>query len=388
MKARMAVEKKISHASKIVWGRFGVAVSVCAVIFSVITIFCTPSSAWSSGLVLDPAYRSWVADTFIVGPNYSTNIFWLNDETVVFDGYLEQATSKNFRTLSRSLFIWKLGDAPQPHSTTGWAGYGYCASDGVIAYSLKPAEGTNSPTREMRGIPGHEVEVPILNLQYPPTAESAGDDICRRYVDSKMLGRSWAVDVSRNFYLDLGSSTLPHSANVVLQRRDGAERKELPISFTNFSFGCAQSHQFTPAFFVWDCITISQDALRVWRDANCWPVWKVALPGGEVEKTCIPFGAWAGASTEIIPTKAGIFFTSLQVNRETYLPGNAGLYSLDNGSAKRVLPGWIEHVKVSPSGCKVAFVYAPHFMATVFARPDWALLDRSKVAVVDLCSKP
>jgi hypothetical protein len=167
------------------------------------------------------------------------------------------------------------------------------------------------------------------------------------------------------------------------------ERKELPLSFTDFPVNCVQAHEFAAAFFVWNCIVGSQQAVRVWRDDNCWPIWKVVLSAGEVEKACIPYGAWSGASIEIVPTKAGMFFTSLQNSKGGwYFPGEAGLYKMNNdGSVEPILPGLIEHLKISPSGCKVAFVYAPHFMATEFNPPS-PQHDRSKVAVIDVCSKP
>jgi hypothetical protein len=389
MREQTAFEGWISHAIKLAWSRVSAVSSVFAIILSMVATCCTSTHAESFGTLPNPmAYRTWVANTFINGPNYqSTYIYWLNDETVVFDGYPEQATSKNFRTLRRSLFTWKLGDVPQQYSTTGWAGYGYCASDGVIVYSLKPTDGSKFPTREMRGTPGQGVDVPILNLQFPPTTASVDDSICRRYVDPKMVGRSWVADISRSFYLDFGPSVRPHTAQVVLQRADGTQRKELPISFTDFPTNCVHSYQFTSTFFVWDCINSSQDSSRSWRDANCWPIWKVALPGGEVEKICISYGVWAGASIEIIPTKAGMFFTSRrQSTNDPYSPDEAGLYRLDNGSVKLVLPGLIEHIKISPSGCKVAFVYAPNFMATQF-EPPVKQQDRSKVVAIDVCSK-
>ena len=367
-------------------------VSILAIIFSVAFV-CSSTRAEPIGQLLNPPYRTWTADTFIISTNnLTTYAHWLSEETLFFAGYPEQGTSKNFRTLRRKLYLWKLGEAPQAYPAAAWFGYGYCASDGVVVFSLQPPDGERFPIREMRGPPGQEVEVPILNLQSPPTTVAAGDvdnKDCRRYVDPTMLGRSWVADVSRNFYLDFGPSVRPHTAPVVLQSADGAERKELPISFTDFPTVCVHSHQFTPAFFVWDCIASSQGATRSWRDTNCWPVWKVALPGGGVEKICIPYGVWAGASIEIVPTKAGMFFTSLQTaNRGPYSPGEAGLYRLDNGSVKRVLPGLIEHIKVSPSGCKVAFIYAPNFISTQFEPPIWQRDDRSKVAVVDVCSKP
>jgi hypothetical protein len=368
--------------------------SAITLIFGLAVITCPSSRADISGLVLNPPYRAWSANTFINGPNYqSTYIYWLNDETLIFDGYLEQATSKNFRTLPRVLFTWKIGDVPQPYSATGYAGYGFCASDGVIVYSLKPADGARSPTREMRGIPGQEVDVPILSSQFSPTTTSADkiaqtDNVCRRYIDPKMAGRSWVADASRQFYLDFGPSGLHRAAeSVVLQRADGTERRELPISFADRVTMCTHSHQFVPAFFAWNCVAGSQESLRAWREANCWPIWRIALPGGEVEKICIPFGAWAGASIEIIPTKMGIFFSSMQQStNDPYSPDEAGLYRLENGSVKRVLSGLIEHINISPSGCKIAFVYASNFMATRFD-PPFKQQDRSKVVAIDVCSK-
>jgi hypothetical protein len=202
----------------------------------------------------------------------------------------------------------------------------------------------------MRGPPGKEVDVPILNLQSSPTTFSYGDVTrvdnkdCRRYQDPKMLGRSWLADASQQFYLDFGPSAGSHSEhNLILERADGTERRELQIPSTFLTI-CTHSHQFTSAFFAWNCLASPQASLREWQATNCWPIWKIALPGGEVEKICLPYGAWAGASIEIIPTKAGMFFTSMrQSTNNPHSPDEAGLYRLENGTVKRVLPGLIAH---------------------------------------------
>jgi hypothetical protein len=104
MRERTVLKKRIYRARNFALSRISYLASVFVVIYSIAAISSTSSCADHFGLSLSPAYRTWT-DTFINGPNYqSTYVYWLNDEAVVLEGYLEQATSKNFRTLPRSLF--------------------------------------------------------------------------------------------------------------------------------------------------------------------------------------------------------------------------------------------------------------------------------------------
>ena len=364
------------------------------VIFAVFVICCASTCASSTVPLLDPPYRIWQAETFIIDARgFTTRIYWLNDETLVFAGYTEQATTRTFRNVGRKIFLWKLGDVPHPYQTQTWDEFGFCAEDGVIAYSLRPPDGVKFAVNEMRGALGEEVEVPISKV--PPAtgplsdAARTEDTKCRRYTDPRMVGRLWVADATRRFYLDFGAIGWPRvPQNVVLQRADGTEQIELPLSFPEPMPSCTHSPNFVSEFLAWDCIAGSNGAIQSWRESGCWPVWKIALPGGAIEKICIPYGPWVGATFEIVPTKAGMFFMSLAGSgKDGYSAGEAGFYRMQNGSLKRVLSGLIEHIRISPSGCKVAFVYAPYFMAKLFD-PLVKGPDRSKVVVIDVCSRP
>ena len=69
----------------------------------------------------------------------------------------------------------------------------------------------------------------------------------------------------------------------------------------------------------------------------------------------IPKGPWDGR--RYLAVRDGILLVS-KLRRSFSDPGNAGVFLLINGNARKLVTGMPKQVTVSPDGCKVAFEYA------------------------------
>ena len=65
------------------------------------------------------------------------------------------------------------------------------------------------------------------------------------------------------------------------------------------------------------------DGFQKWKTTNCLALWRIDPASGATDRMCIPFGLWSGlpidashgssALITLIPTAAGLFFTSTKI---------------------------------------------------------------------------
>jgi hypothetical protein len=370
-------------------------------------------------------YPAWTDAAYVHDNSWTTTIYWVDEETVMFAAYPERPTPENLHfggptvrsrpgdSLKPNLLIWKVRKEPaQIYSRGSWDSGGiYCVYDGIVVLGGSPP--TQDPKNgrkilhQLWGPLGHEQEhaVPVNEDDFGPRPSNGRpqtDDVdcgaLKPRTDQKMQGRGWIVDATGQFYLDFGLQELPGSRafdqsdhQIALMRADGSTRVELPIKLQVLTAACTHSHRFLGSFLVWDCNSdINRQA--EWRASGCWPIWRVWLPDGRTEKICLPSGAWVGGYIELLPTKIGIFFSAIVPVRNELDPGQSGLYRLEDGSARRVLPGILTKSVVSLSGCEIAFDYSPTYEGlritpSILGSVRRGGPGRPQVTVIDVCSE-
>ena len=347
----------------------------------------TIRAVWDSGL-----YRENIA---------AAGIFWVDNDTILLsaDNGPKPLTIEGRRARQDWLYLWRLGEKPQPYGKDPHAATKglYCAARGEISYHLNvidPRTGATSRTRWL-GPPGHEREVAPWN-EFPAGFARNGRSIertdCEIYADPAMAGKFYSTDSTHRFYLDFGDDPISAAVHakpeepIVLMRADGSGRVSLPISNALARPGSTHFHMFDGVFYIWnDSLTVSPiNRFEIWRETNCWPIWRVDPQTGKTERLCIPFGPWSGAvhgggstSLELAPTKAGFFFAANPIKQEE----EHGLYRLADGSVSRILSGYVWSPSISPNGCRIAFIYLPTHDAYGTYSPI-----SSSIVAIDVCS--
>jgi len=372
--------------------------SITAALCLIAGVLCSGSEAAENfGAFPHPVWDSEIYVSEQIFPN------WVDDNTLLFKGLDKKPqNSQEALTFWPSLYLWRLGERPQPYGVNPIeAAKSYCAEGGWITYRLAEARDPDTGKmvpKVMAGPLGHEVQTiaddasigrSLVLVTLPSTDSHLTErNKCQSRHDMRMKDRIWVTDADRHFYIDFGakSELMRADVHLTLMQSDGSDRIELPIMRKDAWPRCTHYHRFLGAFIVWNCLSMGErgSALEDWRRTNCWPAWYVWPPDGRVEKFCLPFGDWSdGGLAQLVPTKVGMYFTVVNFLKSRSLrdPWISGLYQLDDGKAHRVLAGVVRDATVSPSGCKVAFSYAPYTLAERVGTPG----TRSLV-VVDLCA--
>jgi hypothetical protein len=313
-----------------------------------------------------------------------TRISWLDNDTITFSANNgpKPRTPEEIHTRETWLYLWRLGNKPRPFGADAHTAAFGCAARGEVTYyqkTIDPKTGGVSRTRWVE-VPGQESRpAPLTDVMDRKVTGIAANPVsieptdCGFYIDPAMAGKVYVTDTEHAFYIDFGNDPIMTEIHdkpaepLVLMRADGSGRVELPISNSMVALRSVHFHTFDGYFYLLN----SNVPPSIWRETNCWPIWRIEPPTAKTERLCIPFGPWL--PLELIPTKAGLFFSANSPKDES------GFYRLDNGVASRIFAGDLWGSIISPDGCRVAFT-----------RPD---SDRSipgvswsSIIVVDVCS--
>jgi hypothetical protein len=327
-------------------------------------------------------------------PEERTPFYWVDDNTLLFRaGAGSKPRNLEEKSLRKEyLYLWRLGEAPKPYGADPVAAsVAYCADSGVVSYRQHRTDPSTGRRTEyvMKGPLGQEIEQPLPAGVDPLTRPSADWNRiergnCDLYGDVRMRDRTWVTDSERQYRIDFGpkrGGREPHP--VALMRADGSGRVELPVRSTEVLPLCTHFHRFDGAFLIWNCIgaPANPESRELWRQTNCWAVWRIEPPDGRTQKICIPHGPWA-LLFGLIPTKIGLLFKAVAATPKGQLDLKAsGLYVLRDGTAQRILAGIIDDPAVSPSGCKVVMAYSPNADASRLGAPG-----SPSIIATDLCS--
>ena len=361
----------------------------------------------------DTVRQVWNSGLDALGSETITYIYWLDNSTLLFKARngpkpasLEDAA--NVAKHAVWLYLWKLGESPRPVSENPEGVIFYQGARGIVCYQQSKIDPKTGRTSKiwMMGTPGNERETSFSDerrgspVNGPPSHIEVVD--CVPFVDPAMAGRIYATDSNHHHYIDRTAFPpgLPAAAgeSPALMKADGSERKKLPIppeeigsiyfrTFQNVFWTVEDPHGFVlrggPAV----------DGFQKWKTTNCLALWRIDPASGAADRMCIPFGPWSGlpidashgssALITLIPTAAGLFFTSTKYtdSKDPEHVGASGLYKLENGTPRRVLAGYLDQAIPSPNGCRVAFIYGPNWSTRVYGKPgSWT------VAALDVCA--
>jgi hypothetical protein len=329
----------------------------------------------------DALHQVWNSNLFADASESARPIFWVDDSTLLFAANKDAKprTDEDARARTHWLYLWRLGEAPHSVGTDPQfaANNGYCAAQGMIMYyqsAIDPATNKSGMIRWI-GAPGQEKEAgPRRYISQQGAAGNLFPNIepadCEGFADPSMHGRQYVTDSKRRFYLDFGTDPgraaigAKPGEPIILMRANRADPVELPVSNAQAARGATAYRIFDGAFFVFQSqisdspLPPSPFTFRQWREAGCWPIWRVEPESRKTEKLCIPYGFWAGdgsaGSIDILPTRDGLFFTYFQ------FAGPTGIYKLEGQSVRRIVRGGIGSAVVSPDGHRIAFRYVPN----------------------------
>jgi hypothetical protein len=356
--------------------------------------------------------RIWDSGLRPDGDGLATWISWVDESTLLF-----VAKKRNPKPTTADgipdiawLYLWRLGERPQPHGDDPGEGlWFYRAARGIVCFQQKkidPATGKASAVLKI-GPPGAEREAPLWRPMGPKDGGpfnvrgSIEDSDCENFADPAMAGRIYETDYYRHYYLDRTAwpPGLPPAVgeSPALVKSDGSNRRVLPIPPEEI--GSVYLRSFDNAFWTLEDPLGSAlrggpmvDGFQKWRTTNCLAVWRIDPASGSTDRRCLPFGPWSGqvvdathgtpAVLNLVPTAKGLFFTSTHYSGDA--PdhvGSSGLYRLESGVVQRVLVGYIHHASPSPSGCRVALIYGPNWASRSYGTPgSWTIV------AIDLCS--
>jgi hypothetical protein len=348
----------------------------------------------------DVIRRVWDTNLFLA---LGKTIYWIDDSTLLVAGTKEPPAMEVKKGDAPTLYVWRLGEPPRPHSAQPVAAaFAYCGARGQAAFLQGgTGDGKSEDGKFIQGVwwagpLGQEKEIGKVNIY--PTAPPLITRLrgllvriepidCEYHPDPSMEGLSYVADSERRYYLVFGKSGSPTGASnsdqLVLMRSDKSAQTVLPIKRSEVSQ--ASYRAFDGTFLLFRTVLSAADKkynhtenyFQTWQDTNCRPVWRVDPKSAKTDRLCIPYGPWVGDKEvprptqgyfEAFATKAGHYFTFQRVL------GPDGLYRFDDGTVRQVIKGTVFRATVSPSGCRLAFFHHPESNQTP-----------SRLVAIDLC---
>jgi len=362
-------------------------------------------------------YEMYVSGVFVAN-SAKTPIYWLDNESLLFAGHGKKKpkTHQEYRRIEAHLYLWRLGKEAERYPAKRWTlkGHtqkGYCAERGNIYYDFRwekdDEEAKLSIWTRYSGPPGAEqlerLTRPIrqsARYSRKTFSQLARNDVfsghgatrrCEPEPDVRMTGRTWLRDNDGSHYLDFGKNADSRNKNdEVLARQlqlievKTWRRFDVPLTLAETRPKCAMHDRANNRFVLWSC---PAGEYSNWSTVDCYVFWTLDEVTRELSRYCIPPGPWSGdprnlgLSNDLLATSAGFFFNRpYSDTRQIDDAGVAALYQFSGGQVRRILPGHLSQLAVSPDGCKLAFHH------------QWSLYDSSidtdttpMMKVIDLC---
>jgi len=238
---------------------------------------------------------------------------------------------------------------------------GACVANGVIRYTVRVDKAAGKViVREGRFGSEKEIEksLPSREERSPQgqTARVRSNFTCKTYLRSELLppaphGRRIVVLRDEDGYLDLGPEIsfepAPPEASVLLYRRGVSKPTSLPILLRE-RVSLPSYSSFIDAYLLYP----KQDKTRPDSSSASWPKDRPQLiymlyPDGRVVTTVVPAGEWRDVHHPS-PTKAGLIFAGGNFYR------NLALWLAEANIVRRLIPGYVYAIAVSPDGCRAA----------------------------------
>ena len=282
-----------------------------------------------------------------------THPVWLNNNQVIFMGYeLDPANPPKQVDLAweipRGVYVWDLEKAAavRDHS---WDGTSKWCVAGAFRSFLRLRRGTDKTYELLEGKAGEEKVQP-----YPET-HWFNNNSCHYYVakpkwaDERRVRRTL---LEEHGYLDFGpwaNADRSDAARILFYRTNEKEPVILPLN-PNHVLNLLEYVAFENSYLLRGKAA-TPDAVPLW----------LLRPDGTVTQLLNPKGrTWERIGwTGYVWTKKGAFLVSRTADGYA-AAGKSGGYLLDGedgDNAKRLIVGLLDHVAVSPNGCRLAFVH-------------------------------
>lgn len=258
---------------------------------------------------------------------------WIDDDLLYFGGYTSHMPGE-IRYLP--IYRWDLATG----EVTKYAGpstAGLCYFKGYIAYMFERDgkwfryEGELGKETQLEYVPREKwAEYDYFRCRRMPKRPRSPDEPYVHLLESG--GRFIAADSQRipaEYYAN--GSDKP----VVFDPFEGIEEVSYRLSATSPKYS-----EFLEASW----IEVRTGTIRSTRPLRTWTL----FPGGRVLRQDFPPGPWASGSVFFAPAKPGWLIASA-------VP-RGGVYLLDNGIPRKLLTGYVQAMRVSASGCRVALV--------------------------------
>jgi hypothetical protein len=293
-------------------------------------------------------------------------IYWLDDNRIIFTGYeinLDKLDKQGRYGREQNIYIW---DIREKHRTVYVknASLG-CYFRGYIRYSILEGPSKKGPMGQER---------PYLDMFYskdtweeePPEWEEGvkmHPITCRSY---HSRGVGYIDLLPEHGYLDYRrpSEYSPgDKVPIVWYRADGIGGAKLPLMVHTYLNSSAVRYEpFLNGYVLETTNFIESTAKSPSLRSDTFSIW-LFLADGNVSEFVMPRRDWMrGGTRNFYPAPKGVLTWTHDWGRHKNPPGDAGAYWIQGDKVLKIISEEIapDSVRVSPDGCKVAFVSEPY----------------------------
>ena len=297
---------------------------------------------------------------------------WLDEETVVAIGESGEIATERNRTAQRVLKVMTLNYRTGAREEFGKFSSGFCFVDGYLSYfHLDPF------TKQLSlsyGELGKETTITVQPGEISTDRGRSGS--CRPWNELAPLPEWTRTTETIRLWPRVGiiscnvrsysfqNRHVPASFHTL----SGARVAQLPFSCFDVRWGF-QYYSFKKAYF-----SAEQDLISPWpqgRDRKVF--WLYA--SGAVETVALSYSPYI--RNTLIPTARGI----VAITEPASGDANLGVYLVSSAGARRILRGYAGGV-LSPSGCRLAVLHDPDFLARLEKRQTSAT---PALKILELC---
>lgn len=292
-------------------------------------------------------------------------LYWLDNDRVIFTGYeidLEKIDKEGRYGREQNIYIWDTRENRRTIYVKN-ASLG-CYFSGYIRYSI-----LNGPSK--KGPMGQERA--YLDMYYsketwegePPEWEEGvkmHPITCRSY---RSRGAGYVDLLPEHGYLDYRRPPEYSSGDkvpITWYRADGIGGTTLPLMVHAYLNSAVRYEEFMNGYVLETTnfaeSTKKSSSLR----GDTFSIW-LFLTDGNVSELVMPRRDWMrGGTRNFYPSLRGVFTWTHDWGRHKRPPGDAGAYWIHDDLVEKVISEEIgpDSIRVSPDGCKVAFVSEPY----------------------------
>ena len=298
-------------------------------------------------------------------------IYWLDNDRVIFTGYdlnLEKIDKQGRYAREQNIYIWDTRESRRSIYVKNASLS--CYFRGYIRYSI-----LEGPLK--KGLMGQERT--YLDLYYsketwegePPEWEEGvkvHPITCKSFRSKQSIKAGYIIEMlPEHGFLEVPILTeqesVSSSAQLRLHTPNRPDSILLPLTRSDINIGETQYVEFLDAYAMHGKSLVSVrggDLDQLGADDLIHAVW-ILYSDGHLKELRVPgpsYGGWHA----FYPASEGVFVASHGQGKLKGFPGDAGGFWIKGNREEKVISGEIASlsIKVSPNGCKIAFVSQPY----------------------------